>query len=133
MALFLLDDDTKQMLKELREYAEALDHWYVPGKTAVPGFNRRHVVQSLDIQACFSWTKASETQLFRHLSISTRAWHYGNKRSFPHPQVGWTIAHHLGFTGGTEDSGLITVPAPDWQIALNKEEGTLVLVQDVKT
>src|SRR4030067_304648 len=130
--LFLLDEQTKEWLKDLREYAEKIDHWYVPGKTPSPGLNRKHVMQSMDIQACFSWTLAPDKKLFRHLSVSTRAWHLGNRKSFPLPQVGWTIAHHLGYTGGVEDRGIITAPSPDWVVGLNKDEGTLVGQQKVQ-
>jgi len=129
---FLLDEQIKQKLKELREYAEKLEHWYVPGKTTTPGLNRRHVIQSMDIQACFSWTLLPGKPLFRHLSISTKAWHMGNKKSFANLHVAWTLAQHLGFTGGEEDRGLIIAPGPDWAIGKDEDEGTVVVQQPVK-
>jgi hypothetical protein len=124
---FVLDDGLRERCAALRRFAEQPEHWYRPGITPVPGTDRRHVVQSGDVQACFSWTVAP-FGLLRHLSVSIRAWHEGHRTLYAKDEYVFTLAHLLGFTGAEPDArGIVMKPAPTWRTGMQPEEGTVVV------
>jgi hypothetical protein len=133
VTVFVVDDDVRARIADLRAFAEQREHWYIPGKTGVPGLDRRHVVHAGDVQACFSWTvRPDNGRVIRHLTASVRAWHEGNRNAYPLDSAVWTLAHLLGFTGATaSDKGLVRERSPTWAVGINEDEGCVIVQETV--
>lgn len=134
MTEFLFNESIKQLCTKVRSHAEKPENWHYIVDSSVPGIKREHVLQSLDVQACFSWEVLSDMQVLRYLSVSIKAWHDGDKTRYARPEVVWTLAHHLGFTGATPDPELLDIvlnPSKTWVFGLNEDEGTVCVQEEV--
>jgi len=129
MTVFLLTPEVRERAREVAAFARAEANWYRPGDCRLPGDIPGHVLVSGSVRAVFSWTVAPhERGLFRHLSVSVR-----REGRYPLPQVVWTLAHLLGFTGASPgEGGLVEDPAAAWAFDVNEEESTAVVVERVE-
>lgn len=125
MRPLLLDDVTKSRVGVVREFAERPENVYYPAPNKIaPGEDLNFVAQ-LDTYRCVFTITAMEDRRFRHLSISVPS------KDFPNPISVFTIANLFGFTGGKVDNEIAVAPGSDWQIAIDKDQHCIVVLQEV--
>jgi hypothetical protein len=125
MRPLVIDERAKEQAKNILEYADA--HWYRPWEEGPPGDNPNHVLKLFSgYRVVFSFTMAPKThEVWRQLSISLT-----DSNRYPNPFAAYTIAQDLfGFTGW---DGINEAMPAGWQMAMNRDEHTVVLVQRYK-
>jgi hypothetical protein len=131
VSTFLLTGEITARAKEIAEFASKPVNWYRVGDPLIPGNVAAHVLVSGTTRAVFSWTVHPDHEglVLRHLSVSVR-----REGALPLPEVVFTLAHLFGFTGANPQSeaGIVTKPAPTWQMAVNEDENTIVVQEAIK-
>jgi hypothetical protein len=122
MRVLIIDEKAKALVRGVLDFSLQEENWYEPGiSPQAPGDNPRHLA-SLDTCRCvFSITRASDGELFRHLSVSVSPGRY-----YLNPFAFYTIAQEFGFTGW---DGKNINPPKDWSIDVNRENNCAVAIQ----
>jgi hypothetical protein len=129
----IIDEDTKAEIARVTRYANA--HWYRPARgEPAPGMNPNHeVIFPLGWRCVFSYTLREDEgvigRLYRHLSVSVKV--MGDSDSYPSPTAFFNIVRLFGFTGSKLTDG-IKIPK-DWFVDINREEGCIVLFQEIES
>lgn len=108
--------------------AYAMEHFFYPDSSIVPGDNPAYVAHVPDGFRCvFTFTKHKEGDIFRHLTVSVP----GNM--FPSPEACIVLAKEFGFTASDEGFDLVARIEKDrWMAMPNEAERCIVMVQPVK-
>lgn len=123
MRVLVINDFTKQAVKRVLDYAERYEHWYRPGLARrPPGDDQKHVTQ-LDSYRCVFSITLDRGIAYRHLSISVPS------ADLPNPFTAFTIAQMFGFSGWDGKSMPNSVLPAGWQVAPNKAEHCVVIMQ----
>lgn len=123
----LILNDAQERAKEIALFAAKPENWYRIGEsTFIPGDRPEYVLTSGTTRAVFTWTRITETDVRRHMSISVMS------RNYPNPVLVWTLAHMFGFTGSKPDaSGVIQEPSKTWAIGIDDDEHCIVVQEKV--
>lgn len=126
MASMMLLDGAKARAKEIADFAEKPENWYIVGEsTWIPGDRPEYVLISGGVLAVFSWTKFPNGEVRRHMSVFVRGSHY------PNPIVVWSLAHYFGFTGVLMDKIGVGRSGGNWTVAVNQKERRIVVQEPV--
>lgn len=132
---FVIDDTTLSGIARVRKYAEDARNWrcIMNGRLELTDFS--HLIHSGDVNAAFSWVMTG-SDLIRHLSVRQRgqAWSKTQKHSPVSPEVAFTIAHLLGYTGAKPSgrSGMVNDCGKNWMVGTNPSDGALIVQQHIK-
>lgn len=123
-----LDDAFKEACRQLREFAERRENWYVLDENLeapfVPGDRDEYVLRTeFGYRVVFTITHApsQREQPFRHMTISVPA-----EGKSPNPVAVFTVAHHLGFTGAKVEDDVATEPGR-WALATDWDDECIVV------
>jgi hypothetical protein len=93
MSILIIDDQSRQRVQRLAEFALSPENHYRPGGGIVPGDDSRFVIMLGSYRCVFTYTRLS-SGLFRHLSVSV-----GQPGKWPMPQAVEMIGQMFGFVG----------------------------------
>lgn len=128
MSVLLIDDDAREKVRRVTEFAKRPGNWYRLGddglpRTQPPGSNPQHICQLNDFICVFSYTREEgKDRLWRHLAISVKGTKYAN------PFVAYEIAQLFEFTGWDGQSDAV----PDgWLADVNPVDRCITFAQQV--
>lgn len=127
MNVFPMDEGTKAQVASLALRAARPENWYRPFAGApIPGDSPTGKLRVGSYTVVFTWSVSSDGKVHRHLSVRS-------PKKYATPEVVFTIAHWLGYTGATLDSdGLVHKVGEGWHVVLNPAERTVVVGQAVE-
>ena len=122
MRTLIIDDEAKRKVKEVRNFAEKVEHYYDLDNDPFaagtpPGDDPRHVCELNTYHCVFSMT-VSHGILYRHFSMSIPS------EKYPNPFAVWTVAELFGFRGW---DGKSEKPPENWICSVN-ERGHCIVV-----
>jgi hypothetical protein len=117
----VIDDEAKQKVQRVRNWAEQPAHYYRPRKDArVPGDDYRFVVHLNSYRCVFTISEDGEGKLWRHLSMSVPS------SDYPNPFAVYSVAELFGFTGW---NGKSLEPPGGWVMRVDKDDHCIALGQ----
>jgi hypothetical protein len=125
----VLDEESRRQCEDLARRVAPREHWYRPGESAIPGDLPLHCERVGTYRVVFSFTiKPTYAGPVRHLSVSN---HDG--RGYPAPEVVFTIAHWVGFTGARPDAFGVVHPGKQgpWAYEAFEETACVVVAEEV--
>jgi hypothetical protein len=118
----VIGDEERAVAKRIVDYAARRDHWYRSDRGGqTPGDNPEHHAVFWTYSCVFSYS-VSKGDLYRHLSVRVPG------KNLPNPFAVMTLAELFGFSGWDQRS---SQPPKEWQIGINDEERTVVVLQKI--
>ncbi len=119
--LFITDEE-RAIAKRIVDHAARRENWFRPDRGGrPPGDNPAHHADFWTYSCVFSYS-VTQGDLLRHLSVRVPGKH------LPNPFAVMTLAELFGFQGWDQQS---SQPPKDWQIGINDEERTVVVLQKI--
>jgi len=110
-----VNDLTRQAIRRVRAHAERPEHWHEAG-VGLPPDPTAFIARIGSYICIYSW-RVADQKVQRYLSVCTRSPGDG-----PHAVIAFTLATMFGFTGGSGDEDVTTIPGEDWIISGDQSE-----------